>query len=174
MKWGLLNMAYVTIFEPQPENAADVYPSDDAMEDSLAVIVVDDAPEIRELLRLILAEKGCRVRFAADAEQALELIAEEMPHLVLLDHGLPGAQQGLDLCAKLKLGGQGPLPVVVMLTADDDPRTTARARALGADGYLVKPFTPTQILGLVDAFDAWRLCPTRNVPAFWPVWSHDR
>lgn len=167
-------MAFVMNYKSEPENAADVCPGGDTAEHSIAVVVVDDAPEIRELLRLILAEKGCRVRFAADAEQALALVGEAMPDLVLLDIALPGALQGLDLCAKLKLGGQGPLPVVVMLTADDDPRTTAHARALGADGYLVKPFTPTQILGLVDAFDAWRLSPTRSVPAFWPVWRHGR
>ncbi len=141
--------------------------------DLLTVIVVDDVPEIRELLRLILAEKGCRVRFAADVEQALALITDAVPDLVLLDHGLPGAQQGLDLCATLKADTHGPLPVVVMLTADDDPRTIARARALGASGYVVKPFTPIQILGLVDAFDAWRLSPTRRAPGFWPVQCHE-
>ena len=143
-------------------------------EDLLTVIVVDDVPEIQELLRLILAEKGCRVRFAGDVEQALDLITDATPDIVLLDNGLPGAQQGLDLCATLKASTHGPLPVVVMLTADDDPRTIERARALGASGYLVKPFTPTQILGLVDAFDAWRLRPTRSAPEFWPVRSHDR
>jgi len=170
----VLNKAYVTISGVQIVNGTDANHRYEAKEDSLAVIVVDDAPEIRELLRLILAEKGCWVRFAGDVEQALGLIADDVPDLVLLDNGLPGPQQGLDLCARLKTGAPDPLPVVVMLTADDDPRTVARARAIGASGYLVKPFTPTQILGLVDAFDAWRLCPTRSVPGFWPVWSHDR
>ena len=151
----------------------DVVHRNQAKDDLLTVIVVDDVPEMRELLRLILEEKGCHARFAGDVEQALDLIADAAPDLVLLDNGLPGRQQGLDLCAMLKAGGRDPLPVVVMLTADDDPRTIARARKLGASGYLVKPFTPTQILGLVDAFDAWRLCPMRSTPGFWPVQSHD-
>ncbi|WEN42150.1 Transcriptional regulatory protein WalR [Thauera sp. GDN1] len=167
-------MACVTIFSSQPANGEGGYSGEDASVGPLSVIVVDDATEIRELLRLILAETGCRVRFAEDVEQALDLIVGDVPDLLLLDNGLPGAQQGLDLCARIKTDSQDPLPVVVMLTADDDPRTIMRARALGADGYVVKPFTPTQILGLVDAFDAWRLRPARRVPAFWPICSHDR
>lgn len=155
-------------------NRTDVVQRNQAKDDLLTVVVVDDVPEMRELLRLILEEKGCHVRFAEDVEQALELIADAAPDLVLLDNGLPGRQQGLDLCAMLKAGARDPLPVVVMLTADDDPRTIARARELGASGYVVKPFTPTQILGLVDAFDAWRSCPMRSAPGFWPVQSHDR
>lgn len=60
-------------------------------------------------------------------EQALQLIAAAVPDLVLLDKGLPGAPQGLDLCATLKVDTEDVLPVVVMLTAEDDPRTIARS-----------------------------------------------
>lgn len=141
----------------------------------LSVLVVDDAPEIRELLRLILARQGCSVRLASDAEEALGQVAERMPDVVLLDIGLPGGRQkGLELCALLKGNGQPVAPVVVMLTADNDPRTSEQARALGADGYVIKPFTAMQILGLVDAFEVWRMAPEQSRPSFWPMPGHPR
>ena len=57
---------------------------------------------------------------------------------------------------------------IVMLTADDAESTIERAREHGADGYLVKPVSPIQVLGLLDTFDAWRLDDRRPVPRFWP------
>lgn len=135
----------------------------------LRVLVVDDAPEIRLLLGLILEQGPCRLAFAADAGQALAGLATERPDLVLLDIGLGTGADGLELCGALKRGGVQVPPKVVMLTADDDPHTVELARARGADGYVVKPFTPTQILGLVDSFEVWRLDPARRSPAFWPA-----
>lgn len=135
----------------------------------LLVLVVDDAPEIRLLLRLILEQGACRLEFAADAAQALAWLAAERPDLVLLDISLGSGPDGLELCGALKRVPGEAFTKVVMLTADDDPHTVELARACGADGYVVKPFTPTQILGLVDSFEVWRLDPARRPPAFWPV-----
>lgn len=135
----------------------------------LCVLVVDDAAELRLLLRLILEQAPCRTLFAVDAAQALAWLANERPDLVLLDIGLGAGADGLELCAALKRTQGEAFPKVVMLTADDDPHTIALARTRGADGYVVKPFTPAQILGLVDSFDVWRLDPARRPPAFWPT-----
>ncbi|MFB1030464.1 MAG: response regulator [Thauera sp.] len=134
----------------------------------LCVLVVDDAAEIRLLLRLILEQAPCRTVFAADTAQAREWIARGLPELVLLDIGLGVGPDGLELCAALKRDESDAFPKVVMLTADDDSRTIDLSRTCGADGYVVKPFTPMQILGLVDSFDAWRFDPARKPPAFWP------
>jgi len=135
----------------------------------LRVLVVDDEPEIRRLLSLILGQSGCRMAFAGNLVEARICLRDAWPDLILLDIGLGGQPEGLNLCDALKRSAPGPFPVVVMLTADDDPRTVRVARERGADGYVVKPFTPTQILGLIDSFDAWRLDASRKPPSFWPA-----
>lgn len=136
---------------------------------AIRVLVVDDEPEIRLLLRLILEQSECCMAFADAAEEALRCVERFQPELILLDVGLQGGPDGLSLCSTLKQAAAGAFPVVVMLTAADDAQTVARARGCGADGYLTKPFTPTQILGLLDSFDAWRIDPGRSLPEFWPV-----
>lgn len=135
----------------------------------LHILVVDDEPDTRLMLRLILEETTAQLAFAGDLTEAHACLRTCPPHLVLLDIGLGGRPEGLELCAAIKHASHGPLPLVVMLTADDCPATLADARARGADGYLVKPFSPTQILGLADSFDAWRLDTRRAPPAFWPA-----
>lgn len=136
---------------------------------ALGVLIVDDEPEIRLMLRLILEQHECSFHFACDADQALDSVRLAPPELVLLDIGLREPREGLSLCAELKRRAKGRLPVVIMLTGDNDPSTIRQAQACGADGYLVKPFTPMQILGLIDSFDAWRIDPRRAPPAFWPA-----
>lgn len=135
----------------------------------LKVLVVDDEPEIRLMLRLILEQSDCRMDFAGSFEEGRDCLLGMAPDLVLLDIGLGGRADGLELCAELKRASRGLFPVVIMLTADDSPRTVADARRRGADGYLVKPVTPTQILGLIDSFEAWRIDSARTPPAFWPA-----
>ncbi len=135
----------------------------------LRVLVVDDEPEMRLMLSLILEQSGCRLAFAGSVAEARSCLLEAWPDLVLLDIGLGGQPEGLELCDALKQAAPGPFPVVVMLTADDSPRTVVAARERGADGYVVKPFTPTQILGLIDSFDAWRIDAARKPPSFWPA-----
>lgn len=135
----------------------------------LQILVVEDDPDARMMLRLILEETTSELAFAGSLSEAHACLREFKPDLVLLDIRLGGKPAGLELCAALKRAGDGPLPLVVMLTADDRSVTLADARARGADGYLLKPFTPSQILGLADSFDAWRLDTGRVPPAFWPA-----
>lgn len=159
---------------PHPGSLADM--PDDGIRTSegngaIRVLVVEDEPEIRLLLRLILEQADCCMAFADAADEALRCVERFAPELILLDVGLQGGQDGLSLCSTLKRAAAGAFPVVVMLTAADDAQTVARARGCGADGYLTKPFTPTQILGLLDSFDVWRIDPRRSPPEFWPVRS---
>ena len=136
---------------------------------ALRTLIVDDEPDIRLMLGLILAETAAEVAFAGDLSEAYACSRDFKPDLVLLDIRLGGKPAGLELCATLKGARNGLLPMVVMLTADDSSTTLAEACAHGADGYLIKPFTPSQILGLADSFDAWRLDTGRAPPAFWPA-----
>lgn len=135
----------------------------------LRVLVVDDEREIRLMLWLILEQSKCLPTFASNLSEARDCLRQVEPDLMLLDIDLDGQSEGLELCAALKRASSSPFPVVVMLTADDSPETVAAAAQRGADGYVVKPFSPTQILGLVDSFDAWRIDVARKPPSFWPV-----
>lgn len=136
----------------------------------LRVLVVEDAPELQALIRHTLDGQDFQVDFAGDGQQALARFSQSPPQLILLDINLPGSICGLELCATFRAANASPFPVIVMLTADDAIETIARARFAGADGYLVKPVSPMQLLGLLDTFDAWRLDVRRPVPRFWPSW----
>ncbi len=114
---------------------------------SPAVLVVDDAREIRVTLRVCLEGAGCRVTLAATPEAALESASRESFDLVLLDLGLGGAN-GLDLLPKL-LALQPNLAVVV-ITASPELGTALDAFDLGATDYIPKPFTPEEIRRVVD------------------------
>jgi CheY-like chemotaxis protein len=135
---------------------------------SLRVLVVEDSQELQLLIRLTLEGQDFDVDYARDGQEALASFEESPPQLILLDIGLPGYLSGLELCARFRSAGIRPFPIIVMLTADDAESTIERAREHGADGYLVKPVSPIQVLGLLDTFDAWRLDDRRPVPRFWP------
>lgn len=139
-------------------------PSDEC----LRVLVVEDERELRELVRLTVVDQDYLVDFAHDGESAFARFRDMSPHLILLDIGLPGALGGLELCNAFGKERSGPFPVILMLTSNDDARTIRTARLQGANGYLLKPVSPTQLLGLLDTFDVWRLSAKRPVPEFWP------
>lgn len=143
-----------------PTNAGD--------EPNLRLLVVEDSPELRALIRLTLDGYHYQIEYAVDGIHALKVFAEYPPQLVLLDIGLPGPFCGLELCTRFRAEGVPPFPVIVLLTADDAPSTIRRAQECGADGYLIKPVSPTQILGLLDTFEAWSTDIRRPVPGFWP------
>jgi len=100
-----------------------------------SILVVDDEPDICEVLEMALAREGYGVRAAQDRDTALRLIAEELPALILLDYRMPGLDAE-NFVAQLKLNGIA-APVVLM-TAGKDPGQTARQLGLGL--YLSKPF----------------------------------
>jgi len=113
---------------------------------SFKVLVVDDDPMVRDVLRVMLGFEGCQVVDAPDGESALVMSAAIRPDVVILDVTLPGIN-GFDVCRQLK---SGPVPPrVVILTARDHPEDERLGLAAGADAYLRKPFSPLQILETV-------------------------
>jgi CheY-like chemotaxis protein len=121
------------------------------MGDALRILVVDDEPSIRALVHASLAMRGSRYQVieAADATEAVSLARTGSPDLVLLDVALPD-HDGFWVCENLK--GHPPtshIPVV-MLTAMGLPSDRQRAVEVGADGYMVKPFSPRALLTLLD------------------------
>lgn len=112
------------------------------------VVVVEDDPAISDLVAMYLRRDGFRVLQAGDAERALELIARESPVLVVLDLGLPGPMDGLEVCRRLQEQRE---PAVLMLTARDEELDRVVGLELGADDYMTKPFSPRELVARVHA-----------------------
>jgi DNA-binding response OmpR family regulator len=111
------------------------------------VLLVDDDPKIRELLRLYVEREGHRPLFAADGETALELATRAKPDIVLLDVMLPG-MDGFEVCRRLRDISQVP---ILLLTARSAEGDRVIGLDLGADDYVVKPFSPRELMARVRA-----------------------
>jgi DNA-binding response OmpR family regulator len=109
------------------------------------VLVVDDDPQIRDLLRLYITRDGHRVVEAADGQQALTAARQREPDLVLLDVMLPGID-GLEVCRRLR--DESAVPIV-LLTARSGDSDKVVGLDLGADDYVVKPFSPRELMARV-------------------------
>jgi two-component system, OmpR family, KDP operon response regulator KdpE len=113
----------------------------------LKVLVIDDEPPIRKLLRMGLGTQGYQTIDAPNAKTALELMAET-PDLVILDLGLPD-MQGLDLLRKIRMQRED-VPIVV-LSSRGDEAAKVEALDLGADDYVTKPFGMEELLARMRA-----------------------
>jgi DNA-binding response OmpR family regulator len=111
------------------------------------VLVVDDEPKIVEVVGDYLRSAGFSVTTAPDGERAVALARARPPDLVVLDLGLPGLD-GLDVARELR--GASPVPII-MLTARGEETDRVLGLELGADDYLVKPFSPRELLARVRA-----------------------
>lgn len=126
----------------------DVSVSQDALEGALncSVVVAEDETMIRLDMAEILSEAGATVvGTASNGREALELIAEHQPDLAVLDVKMPD-MDGLEVAEQVRLNGR---TAVVMVTAFSDPTLVDRAVAAGATGYVVKPFTASNLLPAV-------------------------
>jgi two-component system alkaline phosphatase synthesis response regulator PhoP len=111
------------------------------------VLVVDDEPEIVRLVRDYLERGGFAVVSAADGEEALRAARRHHPDLVVLDLNLPHVD-GLDVARALRRDGDVP---IIMLTARTEEADRVAGLELGADDYVVKPFSPREIVARVRA-----------------------
>jgi DNA-binding response OmpR family regulator len=111
------------------------------------VLLVDDDPKIRELLRLYVEREGHKPLFAADGETALEVAMRAKPDVVLLDVMLPG-MDGLEVCRRLRDASDVP---ILLLTARSAEGDRVIGLDLGADDYVVKPFSPRELMARVRA-----------------------
>jgi two-component system, OmpR family, KDP operon response regulator KdpE len=113
----------------------------------LRILIVDDEPPIRKLLRMGLSTQGYGVLEAPNGKTALELL-EQKPDLVILDLGLPDIQ-GLELLQKIRARNEG-VPIVV-LSSREDEAGKVQALDLGADDYVTKPFGMDELLARMRA-----------------------
>ncbi len=114
------------------------------------VLLVDDDPALRRLVHITLGG-GSRYRIvhAEDGASALKAVCAQRVDLVLLDVSMPGVD-GFTVCRALKSLRVEARPVVVMLTAHTSQTDRAKGKAAGADEYLGKPFSPSELLDTVD------------------------
>jgi DNA-binding response OmpR family regulator len=117
-------------------------------EDRHTIVVIEDDHNISDLVAMYLRKQGFRVLQAEDAETGLVYIARENPKLAVVDVGLPGELDGLEVCKKLRATNG---PPVVLLTARDDEVDRVLGLELGADDYVTKPFSPRELVARVRA-----------------------
>jgi DNA-binding response OmpR family regulator len=113
------------------------------------ILIVEDQPEIRELIRMSLETGPYEIHEAGDGDMALQMAQHLAPDLVLLDVSMPGAMDGLGVCRRLKGDAALKRTRVVMLSARSQASDRQAGLQAGADDYLVKPFSPRQLLQVV-------------------------
>ncbi len=111
------------------------------------ILVADDDPNIRQLLVFALGKAGLDTIEAADGEAALAEVAQHAPDLVVLDINMP-RMDGLEVCRRLRAGGETP---ILFLSSRDDEIDRVLGIELGADDYVVKPFSPREVVARVMA-----------------------
>jgi DNA-binding response OmpR family regulator len=111
------------------------------------ILVVEDEPSIREVVSLYLRRAGYKVTVVGDGEAALDMLSSQPPDLVVLDLMLPEVD-GLEITRWLRERGDMP---IIMLTARREERDRIAGLEMGADDYVVKPFSPQELVSRVRA-----------------------
>lgn len=111
------------------------------------ILIIDDDPRLRDLLRLALERAGHEVIVAGDGRSAITHTARHHPDLIVLDVGLP-EMDGFEVCRRIRAGSEVP---ILFLTARDDEIDRILGLELGADDYVTKPFSPREVVARVRA-----------------------
>ncbi|MCL4424526.1 MAG: response regulator transcription factor [Firmicutes bacterium] len=114
---------------------------------SASILVVEDDPKIQKIIVQTLRKEGYRVLTSGDGREAIQKARAERPDLVLMDLRLP-EMDGLEVCRELRK--EGPLPIIIVSARGEEADKVA-GFTLGADDYITKPFSPTELLLRVKA-----------------------
>jgi two-component system, OmpR family, KDP operon response regulator KdpE len=117
------------------------------MHDRTHILVVDDEPQITRVLRTSLSAQGYEIRVAGDGTGALEIIKGFAPDLFITDLAMPN-MTGIELCRHIRRASQVP---ILVLSVRGDERSKVEALDAGADGYITKPFSTTELLARIRA-----------------------
>ena len=115
-----------------------------------SILIVEDEPPLVELLRYNLEREGFKTAVAGDGEEALVMVEENPPDLVILDWMLPSLS-GIEVCRRLRAKTETKSLPVIMLTARGEETDRVRGLDSGADDYVVKPFSPGELVARVRA-----------------------
>jgi CheY-like chemotaxis protein len=114
------------------------------------VLIVEDQADIRKLIRMTLEFEPYEIHEAADGAFGLRMAGAVKPDLILLDVMMPGELDGLQVCQRVKSDPELNHIKVVLLTARGQVRDREAGQAAGADDYLVKPFSPLQLIETIE------------------------
>jgi DNA-binding response OmpR family regulator len=114
------------------------------------LLIVDDQPELRKMLRLALGYGKYQLLEAGDGVTALAIARAEKPDVVLLDVMMPGELDGFAVCQAIKSDPELRETFIIMLTARGQATDYASGDAAGADAYMIKPFSPTKLIEVVE------------------------
>jgi DNA-binding response OmpR family regulator len=114
------------------------------------ILVVEDEADILHLVTHYLEKEGFRLRTAGTGVQALKLVKEDRPDLIILDLMLPELD-GLEVCKKIRMNADTAMIPILMLTAKAEESDTVIGLELGADDYVTKPFSPKALVARVKA-----------------------
>lgn len=111
----------------------------------LRVLVVDDDPLVRNLLRAVLNDADFDLEEARDGSEALKLVAENAPDVIVLDVMMPG-MNGYEVCRTLRADPRLDASRIVILTARDTAADREESKLAGADAFFAKPFSPLDLI----------------------------
>jgi len=120
------------------------------MSDEKTILVVDDEPAILDMVEFALKRKNFRIKLAEDSMQAMNIIAENQPDLILLDWMLPDIS-GVDLARRLKRDDLTSGIPVIMITARAEEGDKLRGFDVGVDDYVTKPFSTHELIARINA-----------------------
>jgi len=126
-----------------------------------SILVVDDEPQIRRVLKSTLSSQGYVILEAKTGEEAVDVARKEKPDLVLLDVNMPGIG-GIEACREIRRSSEAP---IIMLTVRNAERDKVSALDAGADDYVVKPFGIEELLARIRAA-LRRFAPGEALPPF--------
>ena len=126
-----------------------------------SILVVDDEPQIRRVLKTTLSSQGYVILEAKTGEEAVDVVRKEKPDLVLLDVNMPGVG-GIEACREIRRSSEAP---IIMLTVRNAERDKVSALDAGADDYVVKPFGIEELLARIRAA-LRRFAPGEALPPF--------
>lgn len=116
------------------------------------VLITDDNPEMRLLLRLSLASENIEIYEANTGEAGLETAMRVRPQLILMDVRMPGGVSGLQACRTIKSFPEMADTVVIIVSACGQRSDITEGKSAGADEYIVKPFSPTKLRETVGSY----------------------
>jgi len=118
------------------------------------ILVVEDQPELRKLMRMTLAQVDCDIAEAVDGASGWDQALRVRPDVVLLDIMMPGDLDGLELCRRIKADDRTRAAKVVLVSARGHRNDMSIGREAGADDYLLKPFSPSRLVEVIQRLSA--------------------
>ena len=114
------------------------------------ILIVDDQPEVRELVEITLRSENFRILQAQDGENAINIARKEKPVLIIMDIMMPGKIDGIEATRILKNDPETKEIIIIILTAKGQKGDIEKGYKAGAEDYFIKPFSPLDLIKKVD------------------------